>query len=231
MATALASRQGQFTPASMRVTVVGTIHEPVGPATADALLAILRQLQPEVIFLEMPPGALDEYMGGSRTNLEADAVRKYRAERDIALVAVDLPTPEPEFFSGWDDVRREVRRKSVDYCRFKSYEEQYVAQHGFNYLNSEHNSKLTADLHVATVAALATLGDERLSAHYDAFTRKIEDRDVAMIANIEEFCRTSTKTLGVLLVGSAHRRSLFDKTRARASADSPSVVWDFLGSV
>lgn len=170
-------------------------------------------------------------MGGSRTNLEADAVRQYRAERDVELVAVDLPTPEPEFFSGWDEVRREVRSKSVDYCRFKSYEEQYVSQHGFNYLNSEHNSKLTSDLHVATVEALAKLGDERLSSHYDAFTRKIEDRDEAMIANIEAFCRASTKTVGALLVGSAHRRSLFEKTRARASTETPSVVWEFLGSV
>lgn len=215
----------------MRVTVVGTIHEPVGPATADALLAILRHLQPEVVFLEMPPGAFDEYMGGSRTNLEADAVRQYRAEREIELVAVDLPTPEPEFFSGWDDVRREVRSKSLDYCRFKSYEEQYVSQYGFNYLNSEYNSKVTADLHLATVEALERLGDKRLSAHYDAFTRKIEDRDIAMIANIETFCQTSPKAIGALLVGSAHRRSLFEKTRARVSKESSFVEWEFLGSV
>jgi len=229
--SALASQLVHFTFDSMRVTVVGTIHEPVGPATADALLAVLRQLQPEVIFLEMPPEALDVYMGGSRTNLEADAVRRYRSEVDVELVAVDLPTPEPEFFGGWDDVRREVRSKSVDYCRLKSWEEQYVLQYGFNYLNSEHMSKLMADLAEVMVSTLAQLGNERLSAHYQAFTRQNESRDNAMLTNIESFCEASSKTFGVLLVGAAHRRSLYEKSMARIAGPSSPITWEFLGTV
>ncbi|MCC7001301.1 MAG: hypothetical protein IT357_04020 [Gemmatimonadaceae bacterium] len=215
----------------MRVSVIGTIHEPFGRATADALLALMRHLRPDVIFLEMPPGAFDDYMGGSRSNLEAEVVRRYRAERQVDLVPVDLPTPEPEFFAGWDELRREVRSKSVDYCRFKSWEEQYVEQLGFDFLNSSQGAKLTADLHEATLTALAQLANPRLSGHYEAFTSTNERRDVAMLQNIEAYCASSTQGNGVFLVGSAHRRSLFEKSVARSGAVSYPVVWDFPGTV
>lgn len=215
----------------MRVSVIGTIHEPFGRATSDALLAILRHLQPEVIFLEMPPGAFDDYTGGSRSNLEAAAVRQYLLERHVELVPVDLPTPEPEFFAGWDQVRREVRSKSVDYCRLKSWEEQYVEQHGFDYLNSSHGSKLTTEVHEAILAALAQCADSRLTANYEAFTSTNERREIAMLENIEAYCASSPLSVGVLLVGSAHRRSLCEKSVARTGAPSYPVVWDFPGTV
>lgn len=200
----------------MRVSVIGTIHEPFGRATPDVLLEILRHLQPEVIFLEMPPGAFDDYMSGARSNLEAAAVRQYRLERQIDLIPVDLPAPEREFFEGWEEVLREVRSKSVDYCRFKSWEEQYLEQYGFDYLNSSGGSKLTADIHEATLAALAHLADARLSAQYEAFTSTNERRDYAMLENIESYCASSGQGTGVFLVGSAHRRSLYDKSTTRA---------------
>ena len=199
----------------MRVVIVGTIHEEYGRATADALLAVLRHLRPRVIFLEMPPGALDEYVRGARTNLEADAVRRYCEERPVDLVAVDLPTPDPEFFARWEEVRREVRNKSPDYCRYKSWEMQYVERHGFEFLNSSYCSRLTAQIHEATLATLAQPASSRLSAFYEAFTTTNERRDHAMLANIEKSCASSLQSTGVLLVGAAHRRSLHEKSVAR----------------
>lgn len=215
----------------MRVSVIGTVHEPIGRANPDELLAILQRLGPDVLFLEMPPGAFDGYMGGSRSNLESIAVRRYCEGRSIELVPVDIPTPEPEFFAGIEEVEREVRSRSVDYCRFKSWELQYVEQHGFEYLNSSHCCTLTTDIHKTLVAALAAMADPQLSAYYEKFTSTNELRDHAMLASIEAYCATSTLTHGVLLVGSAHRLSLFEKSSARAGADAYPVLWDFPGTV
>lgn len=215
----------------MRVSVIGTIHESLGRATADALLAVLRHLQPEVLFLEMPPDALDEHMDGSRTNLESDAVRVYRNDRKVELVPVDLPTPAAELFAGIDEVGREVRSKSADYRRFKSWEHQYIEQHGFDFLNSSYGSQLSADIDGAIRAALTQLGDSRLSEHYETFSRTNELRDRAMLENIESYCASSPLSVGLLLVGSAHGRSLFEQSVARSNAPDYPVVWAFPGSV
>lgn len=215
----------------MRVSVIGTVHEEVGCASASALLAMLLRLRPDVIFLEMPPAAIADYFGGPRSNLESIAVSQYRALHQVELVPVDLPTPAPEFFANVDEVRRAIRSRSVDYCRFVSWEEQHVEAHGFDYLNSAYCSALVADIHAARLAALAQIGDPRRVAIYELFTSTNERRDEAMLQNITSYCRGTSFHSGVLLVGAAHRKSLFQRTAARSVRESSSVLWEFVGSV
>jgi hypothetical protein len=62
-----------------RVSVVCTVHEETGYANVLELRAILERIQPEVIFLEVPPPAFDDYYENcSQQNLESMAVRQYR---------------------------------------------------------------------------------------------------------------------------------------------------------
>ena len=54
-----------------RIAVVGTVHEEQGVANVPGLLAILERIKPELIFLEIPSAALDDYLTGSRSHLES----------------------------------------------------------------------------------------------------------------------------------------------------------------
>jgi len=89
-----------------RVSLVGTVHEEAGLASISGLLGILERITPEVIFLEIPSGAFDDYSKGSRRNLESTAVSRYREMRHVDLVPVDLPTPDAEFFKNNEDLYR-----------------------------------------------------------------------------------------------------------------------------
>lgn len=168
-----------------RVSIIGTVHEDVGHANSSELLAILLRIQPEVIFLEMPPSAHADYFGGHRSNLESTAVSQYQALHQVDLVPVDLPTPAAEFFSNIDEVHRIIRGRSADYCRLVSWDEQYITAHGFAYLNSAHCSALLTDIHAARLAALAEIGDPRLVEIYELFTSTNDRRD-------GRSCRTSS---------------------------------------
>jgi hypothetical protein len=77
------------------VSLVCTVHGPM--ELASELCAILERIQPEVIFLEVHPVALKDYLENSQ-NVEAKAVRQYRVGRQADLVPVDLPTPAREYF-------------------------------------------------------------------------------------------------------------------------------------
>ena len=81
------------------ISLVCTVHEETGLANVSGLRAIVERIQPEVIFLEVPPAAFGEYYEKfSQRNLESIAVGQYRKGHQVDLVPVDLPTPTRDCF-------------------------------------------------------------------------------------------------------------------------------------
>src|SRR5437762_14377284 len=93
--SATASPQVQVAKHRMNsVSMVGTVHDELGRANVSELRAILERIRPEVIYLQAPLAALDDYyVICSRSNLESIGVRRYRDSQQLKLVPVDRPTP------------------------------------------------------------------------------------------------------------------------------------------
>jgi hypothetical protein len=208
-----------------RVSVIGTYHEERGLANAGELLAILERLKPEVIYLEMPPAAADDYLLGRRSNLESVTVRHYREQHPVELVPVDLPTPDEDFFANYTHLQKTVDGISSDYRRLTMSLRRNVAVYGFPYLNSRYATELYSELHEVTVVALAKLANQKLSESYELWLSANRARDRAMMTTIEEHLGSSACASAVFLVGAAHRQSLMHLSN-RAALD---VVWDFVG--
>jgi hypothetical protein len=212
------------------VSLVCTVHEPLGRANVSELLAILERIQPEVIFLEVPPAAFDDhYENCSRQNLESMAVRQYREGRPVRLVPVDLPTPAREFFENHDQMRETIRAESAEFRQLLASERAHVRAYGFSYLNSEHYSKLTADLDAEMLRTIKRLGNCRLVEIFESGKEKDDLREKAMMENIQKYCRENTFDKGVFLVGAAHRRAIIDISRTQSAMDSTRIQWDFSG--
>jgi len=125
------------------VSLVCTVHEEQGLANVSELHAILARIRPEVIFVEVPPAAFDDYYEiFNRENLESNAVRKYRESHHVELVPVDLPTPGEDFFGNNQYFFKRIEEESNEYCRLMDRNSTYVSVYGFAYLNSEYSSKL-----------------------------------------------------------------------------------------
>jgi len=211
-----------------RIAVVCTVHEEKGLANVPGLLAILERIKPELIFLEVPSAALDDYLTGSRSDLESATVSRYRAEHVVDLVPVDLPTPEADFFTNNEDLFERIERTSPDYCRLVDWHSENVRAHGFAYLNSEHCSDFFSQLRQATDSAIESLADQRLAERYDLWNRTNTLRDEAMMTNIENHCRQTSFSRAAFLVGAAHRQSILTLSRSEGAAPS-TVVWEFSG--
>jgi hypothetical protein len=211
------------------VSLVCTVHEPMGLANASALLALLEHIQPEVIFLEVPPAAFDDYYGNcSQQNLESMAVRLYREGRQIELIPVDLPTPTGEFVSNFEELRRRIRQVSQEYRRLMKWDEDCIREYGFAYLNSEHCSELWSDVYKEMVSTIKWMNDDpRLVAIYEAWKQKNDLREREMIENIEKYCGENTFNRGVFLVGAAHRQAIIDIAREQSAVDSTRIQRDF----
>ena len=209
-----------------RVWLVGTVHEEKGLACVSALQAILERIRPEVIFLEVPPVGLDAFLNAPPSNLESTAVRRYREGHNAALVPVDLPTPVEAFFRNNRYLFERIEKASYDYGRLVDLNSQYVAAHGFSYLNSERCSQRWTDVYVAMRVAVEQLADRRLTELHDLWTTTNELRDQAMLQGIEDYSKLQPFETGVLLVGVAHRQSILDKSRKERAAVSLSIEGD-----
>lgn len=209
-----------------RISLIATVHEEQGLANVSELRSILERTRPDVIFLEIPPAAFDDYRHGTRSNLESSAARSYQEKNDVVLLSVDLPTPDTAFFRHLENVYRTVERVSPDYRRLVDQHSSDVAQFGFPYLNSERVSRVWSDIYEATDAALKQHADSNSLAFYTSWKHTNERRDMAMLASIKESCLGRPFANGVFLVGAARRQSLLTKLREQSGAGAPLIEWD-----
>lgn len=210
-----------------RVSVVFTEHEENGLATISELLAILERVKPEVIFLECPPEAFDNYLKGSHAKLEPAAVSRYREVHPVDLIPVDLPTPEAAFFSNYRDLIERMHRTDPMHDQFANRHKQYVNAHGFTYLNSTHCSDLFSKRHEAVLASIDKINDHKLAECYDSWITTNKLRDTAMMTNIANYCRLAQFRRAAFLVGAAHRLSIVELSGVALNAPLAGIQWDF----
>src|SRR4051812_17470685 len=73
-----------------RITLVCSAHRENGLCNAGELLKILRVIDPEAVFEEIRPSDLDSYYKhGTKWNLEAQALTRYREFKSFQRVPVD----------------------------------------------------------------------------------------------------------------------------------------------
>jgi hypothetical protein len=210
------------------ISLVCTVHAKAGLVTVSELHAILERFQPEVIFLEIPPSAYDDfYETGARENLESAAVSRYRETHHVELVPVDLPAPGDEFFNEIENLHKKVEGQSIEYRRLVDQHSAHVRRYGFAYLNSEFCCNFQSEFHREMWTALASLDDPKLINLYKQWNATIELRDRAMLKNIQSYCREHSFNRGVFLVGAAHRQSIIEKSEDQHDAQSSSIEWNF----
>lgn len=214
-----------------RVTLIFTVHEEQGRANSKELFSILRQVRPEVIFLEVPEAAFDDfYRSRTRRNLEADAVFFFIEEcPQTTLIPVDLPTPAREFFEDHEQLCMTVRAGSPAYRQLVRVDQYRQRAYGFAYLNSEYCSQHWSDLWAEIHSAIGCIDDSRLSQIQDAWHTTNERREIQMLAKVRRYSAQNRFDRAALLVGAAHRRSLLERLGAETQIEW--AVWEANGDV
>jgi len=215
-----------------RLFLIGSRHEESGLTSVAALVGALEHLNPEVIFLERPVTLNEEQRtNGFKSTLESSSVELYESYHEVQLVPVDLPTPDLDFFRNNGYLLSRIERASSEYCRLIDWHAQYAGRYGFPYLNSRHCDKLWNDLEVEIEATVLSLNEPTLTDLLLKWNQLIEQRDIAMVSNIAEYCENNAFERGVFIVGASHRRSIKKKVLNLKCSDSSKVVWDFMEGV
>jgi hypothetical protein len=200
------------------VSLIFTVHEACGRASASALRAKLEQLQPDVIFLEAPEATFEEYfIAGTLRSLESDAVKGYRETRAVELVPVDLPTPGDEFFRNVRHLERTLKDRNPDYSRLTQWDSNYVFDYGFDYLNSERCSTMWTNIYAEMRRTIGAADDQDLTRIFEEWISTNGLREDAMIRSVEQYCSDHAVKQAVFLIGAAHRQSMIEKFAAFAA--------------
>lgn len=214
----------------MRISLIGTVHAECGRANAAELRAILDRLQPDVIFAEIPPANLADYLDGSHGNLESAAVALYRRRCPVNVVPVDLNKPTGEFFRNSEEMFKKVEKTSLDYRRLVDQNTLDAHHLGFPYLNSARCAQAWADIYNEVLATVEWIGDKRLRQFYDLWTETNDRRERGMLESIHGYCVHRGLSHGVLLIGAAHRKAMAEKARGQGCSGPPGVSWDLESS-
>ena len=183
------------------ISLVCTVHEKAGRANVPELSAILERIRPEVIFLEVPRGGLDQFFNAcTEKDLEPNSVRQYHESYGAELVPVDLPTPESRFFTNFKNLQEVLRGKNLEIQRLLVWDKNHVCDDGFAYLNNELSSKMWTNIYAEMHAALRTIKDQGLTDFFELWNRTHKLRAIEMMKNILEYCGNNSfeKSLGNL---------------------------------
>ena len=210
-----------------RVSVIATFHAEVGLVTAAALEAIVSRLEPDVVFLECPPEALERYLHGDIDSPESVVARQFDAEGRVALVPVDLPTPDASFFWEHEKLIGRVERRNRDFRNLSDLQRHNVRAYGFPYLNSDASDTLLTMIEEETRAAVEMYADPVLNEAHALWNRHKQDREDGMMQAIESYCAQHGVCRGAFMIGAAHRKALMESAKSRADASQGVPRWDF----
>jgi len=152
----------------------------------------------------------------------------YRRRNEVMLEPVDLHIPDANILKPKiDELLERVAAESPRYCQLDFMNRQYTAQGGFVYLNGLANARLEFEMQREMRATVEAVDDSKLTELYELWTHTNDQREQEMIRRVEAFASHTSFKKGVLLVGAAHRPSLFAKSQLPRSDGACSVAWDF----
>jgi hypothetical protein len=225
------------------ITLIATGHKEKGLCNANELFKIIEQMNPHVIFEEIPPGKFEGVYAGTRqASLEVKAIKAYLQKYpDVHHYPVDLDIEQ--------EIEKEIKQDLgglVFICHDYSDEYKYLdllqanwsEKCGFLYLNNDQCSELILRKKVLEKEILDALkkdekqmamDHERLGLAYKQWIDQIDDRENEMLRNIYSYMEQKKYDRAVFLVGAAHRKPIMQKIQEYESKEKFKLNWTFYG--
>lgn len=208
------------------ITLICTQHEEKGFCNLKELLEIIKKINPDVIFEELPPYAIDDYyVKKSKSTLETRTIRAYLENNQIKHIPVDLDFDPLSLIEKNRRAHIRVEANSHEYRRLVDWNSQYVARYGFRYLNSDFCNNIHSETYGAIEKTLMKLNDDKLFGIFNQWNDIIEKREDEMISNIYQYSKYHDFARGLFFIGAAHRKSIIEKIQKQSESEEIELNW------
>jgi hypothetical protein len=214
------------------IFLVSSVHRENGRCTAAELARILKFLDPEILFQEVPYFKhLNNPVFLAKPILEVSAISECLKERQFIQVPVDLEIAADPVFRKHEDVINRIVGMAQVGAELRRHLDQLIeieARGGFELLNSRFGHWINRRTDTIIAKALRELGEEGLLGDYEDWKRYNSKRDEVMLENIYSFCHDNRFERGVFLFGAGHRRSLISKIQKARKIETVPISWRLL---
>lgn len=222
---------------------VGTTHSAIGKCTADALLGILVDISPDIIFEEIPISIHSDLYDHRKypDSLEVEATRRYLHMNKVPHVPVDLPnlneTAEKHGLNAIEAQIYSLFEKGADSENDADVKEALSVQAqinditeraGFRGINREMHDRLILRKRQTISEYVANHSDRSLLSKLHLLVGfHFQYREWYILQQVFERCRDYRKS--VLLIGADHRPTIIEKVSKPVSKHDIEIITDLDG--
>ena len=196
------------------ISLISTTHRGNGLANSKNLYSILQNINPELVFIELPPNQYADYFTKyTLRTLESDAINTFRKHNKLETILVDSVAPDAGMFKEIDFLFENIHNNSQYLDGILGHIHQFTCQYGFPYLNSnKHYEHLSAQKEEEQ-RTVNELNNPKLIELYEMWNNIHSQRETEMLNNIHVYSTKHSLNNAVFLVGSAHSHSIIKKEK------------------
>lgn len=237
------------------IILIGTSHSEQGKCNSDELYKILEDINPEVIFEEIPNIFFDMFYNGkchfdelhkiikyklpgnllerietlplSETPLEVNCIKKYLQNHNIKNIPVDIVI-NSELSTKMEMMFGEFYKHDDVYKKLVDKDKLLTEQHGFDYLNSKKYLDLDEKKKLREKQLIESNcynRNELLRIYELSYQEIIDNRENAMLWNIYNYSKENEYNLAVFLLGARHRKSIMEKVLEHEKLSEIKLNW------
>lgn len=213
-----------------KITIIGTMHNELGQCNQSQLLAIIKALDPDVIFEEIRPEDHERlYRDVKNQTVEMKAICSYMSVGYARQIPVDDFSIPAGFRKGVDELFAYVEEGCKEYRAVVSNIDRLAFNYGYRFLSSLKHIELRNKADEIFEGFIASSNSAHLKSLLSAWYLQLRKRESAMLGNIYDFCRRHAFKNGVYLVGAGHMSYLAKSLEARVEAEPELVNWHVWG--
>jgi hypothetical protein len=199
----------------IKLVFISTIHQETGKCNPDELCAIIKEINPNVIFLESLEKTYSKYQQYNFLNfdifhhkLEICAIQKYYGKSNSNFIPV-LDKPMSEAF----ETKYKLVCENIDFNKMQEDFNFIASTEGFDFLNSERSIELHEKMR--------HFENELLEGNdlNEKANQTIDEYENSMIQNIYKYCSENQFERGIFMCGNAHRKSIIEKIKKANNQD------------
>ncbi len=214
------------------ITLVCTHHSEFGKCNSDELYKIIESLRPDVIFEELPQDLFDLFYKGNKIPYEPPeikSVKRYLKEHTTIHIPVDIQ-PSAILLSDEINYVFKAAKKYTEYSNLEEEHKQFIFQEGYGFLNSKQSEDIIEKKKLLEKSLIEfQINKNQLFGIHELFYEEQHKRENEIIKNIYNYSKDTAYNQALLLIGSGHRKTIFEKIKKYEPENSVKLNWTLYG--
>jgi hypothetical protein len=211
-----------------KIIIFLTAHTNIGKCNSEELYKIIKIIEPEIIFEEIPYDRFDTYyIEKTAYTLESYAINMYLQNCKIEHIPVDTYNFSDDIKEKIDYMYKAISENSKEYNEILRKQYFSMIKNGFLFLNSQENKILVENLHIIEEEIIKKLNDEELFEIYKLWMDITNNRENEIINNIYDYSYKNNYNNALLLIGADHGESIYRKMQDFNNKEKLKINWTF----